>query len=70
VLIGGRYEISPWMPHDLARRCGVLWVGGVGDRVPAHVDIHALGPKLWWGVARGSADPGECSTAAGRLAGQ
>ena len=70
VLIDGRYEISPWIPSDLASRCGVLWVGGAEDPVPYDLDIHPLGPKLWWGVEPGSAEPGECGVARGGVAGQ
>ena len=70
VLIDGRYEISPWIPSELASRCGVLWVGGADDPVPYDLDVHSLGPQLWWGVARGSAEPGECGAARGVAAAQ
>ena len=70
VLIDGRFEISPWIPSELASRCGVLWVGGAGDPVPYDLDVHSLGPQLWWGVARGSAEPGECGAAGAVAAAQ
>ena len=60
MLVEGNYEISPWIPYDLADGCGVLWVGGPEDPVPYDLDQQWIGKELWWGVERGVATPEAC----------
>ena len=60
VLVDGNYEVSPWIPDDLADDCGVLWVGGPEDPVPHDLSQHWIGKELWWGVERGVATPEAC----------
>ena len=61
VLIEGRFDWSPWIPQDMHRICGILWVGDANQQAaPAGVDRHQLGEGLWWGVERLSDDPDLC----------
>ncbi len=72
VLLNGNYEISPWVtPQDVAR-CGVLWVGYIGD-APASAreappgrlltpppERHILSGGTWWAVTPPAAGAGAC----------
>jgi 4-amino-4-deoxy-L-arabinose transferase-like glycosyltransferase len=62
VWIDGRSDISPWVPSDLPRRCGVLWVGLQGQVPPDGVDLRPFGDGLWWGVQKAER-PGACAVA-------
>lgn len=64
VWIDGRHDISPWVPDELPRRCGVLWVGTREQAPPAGVAAVPFGDGLWWGVQRAEAGRG-CGRQAG-----
>ena len=49
VLVDGRYDISPWVPTDLARRCGALLIGSSnldGGATSFGIDY----PGLYWRI--------------------
>ena len=49
VLIDGRYDISPWVPADLVRRCGALQIGSrtqVEGGLPIGIDF----PDMYWKI--------------------
>ena len=60
VLIDGRYELSPWMPQDMSRVCGILWVGGRDETPPNDAERNDIGEGLWWAVQLLSDEPASC----------
>jgi 4-amino-4-deoxy-L-arabinose transferase-like glycosyltransferase len=78
VLLNGNDEISPWVSKQDIARCGVLWVGYVGDAdtwasarqarpeqwLPLPAERHELSGGTWWAVTPPAPGAGTCEAGA------